>query len=56
MALLENKDGKYVAPNAQTGAAALASADLTGKDLRVWVTDPSGAVSWTPDLGPLAKV
>ena len=43
MALLENKDGKYVAPNAQTGAAALASADLGGNDLRVWVTDPSGA-------------
>ena len=43
MALLENKDGKYVAPNAKTGAAALASADLSGPDLRIWVTDPAGA-------------
>ena len=42
MALLQNKDGKYIAPNAETGAAALASADLNGKDLRVWVSDPSG--------------
>ncbi len=42
MAMLQNKDGKYVAPNAETGAAALASADLSGKDLRIWVSDPSG--------------
>jgi len=46
MALLENKDRKFVAPNAETGAAALASADLSGKDLRVWVTDPSGAEAY----------
>lgn len=43
VALLENKAGKFVAADAETGAAALASADLSGTDLRVWVTDPSGA-------------
>ena len=42
MALLQNKDGAYVAPNAQTRRRRLASADLTGTDLRVWVTNPSG--------------
>jgi phosphate transport system substrate-binding protein len=42
MALLQNKSGKFVVANAETGAAALASADLTGGDLRVWVEDPAG--------------
>ena len=42
MALLENKAGKFVAANAETGAAALASADLSGEDLRAWVEDPAG--------------
>jgi phosphate transport system substrate-binding protein len=41
-AQLENKAGKFVAANAETGAAALASADLSGKDLRVWIEDPAG--------------
>lgn len=43
VALLENKSGKYVTANAETGAAALASADFSGDDLRIWVEDPSGA-------------
>ena len=42
MALLENKAGKFVAANAESGAAALASADLSGEDLRAWVEDPAG--------------
>lgn len=50
-ALLENKAGNFVGPSAESGAAALASAefpegDLPGEpgtpDLRVWVTDPAG--------------
>lgn len=50
-AMLENNAGKFVAPSAESGAAALASAefpegDLPGEpgtpDLRVWVTDPAG--------------
>ncbi len=50
-AMLENKAGEFVAPSAESGAAALASAefpdgDLPGEsgtpDLRVWVTDPAG--------------
>ena len=41
MALLENKAGKFVKATAETGAAALASADLSGEDLRVWVEDPA---------------
>jgi phosphate transport system substrate-binding protein len=54
LALLENKDGKYVAPDAKSGAAALAGTDFpTGKlpnsdvpDLRAWATDPAGAASY----------
>ncbi len=50
-ALLENQSGKFVAPSAESGKAALASAEfpagnLPGSDvpdLRVWVTDPAGA-------------
>lgn len=50
VALLENKDGKFVAPGPESGAAALASAEfpagnLPGSDvpdLRAWVYDPAG--------------
>jgi len=53
-ALLENRSGNYVAPGSESGAAALASAEfpdgnLPGSDvpdLRVWVTDPSGAQAY----------
>lgn len=40
-ALLENAAGNFVAGGAESGAAALASADFSGDDLRVWVTDPA---------------
>jgi phosphate transport system substrate-binding protein len=57
-ALLENRSGNYVAPGAESGKAALASAqfpdgDLPGSDvpdLRVWVNDPAGA-----DAYPIAS-
>jgi phosphate transport system substrate-binding protein len=50
-AILENKSGKFVAPGAESGAAALASAEfpegtLPGSDvpnLIVWASDPAGA-------------
>jgi len=50
VAQLENKDGKFVAPGPESGAAALASAEfpegnLPGEnvpDLRAWVYDPAG--------------
>ncbi|HUO55260.1 MAG TPA: phosphate ABC transporter substrate-binding protein PstS [Rhodoblastus sp.] len=45
-AMLQNKAGKYVAADAETGAAALASADFSGDDLRVWVSDPDGDKSY----------
>ena len=45
-ALLQNKDGAYVLGAAAGGAAALASADLSGEDLRIWVQDPSGAEAY----------
>jgi phosphate transport system substrate-binding protein len=53
-ALLENKDGKFVAPGPESGAAALASAEfpkgnLPGSDvpdLRVWIYDPAGTKSY----------
>jgi len=50
-AMLENSSGEFVSPSAESGSAALASAefpegDLPGQpgspDLRVWVTDPAG--------------
>jgi phosphate transport system substrate-binding protein len=49
-ALLENKEGKFVAPGAESGSAALASAEfpegnLPGSevpDLRAWAFDPAG--------------
>ena len=48
--MLENRDGKFVAPGPESGAAALASAEFpTGNlpgsqipDLRAWVFDPAG--------------
>ncbi|WP_041604129.1 phosphate ABC transporter substrate-binding protein PstS [Thioflavicoccus mobilis] len=56
-ALLENKDGAFVAPGPESGAAALAAAEfpegnLPGSDvpdLRAWVYDPAGA-----DVYPIA--
>jgi phosphate transport system substrate-binding protein len=50
VAMLENRDGKFVSPGPEAGAAALASAEfpagnLPGSDvpdLRVWVLDPAG--------------
>jgi phosphate transport system substrate-binding protein len=50
VAMLENKDGKFVGPGPETGSAALASAqfpkgNLPGSDvpdLRAWVYEPSG--------------
>lgn len=40
-ALLENKSGEFVLANQESGQAALASADLSGDDLRIWVSDPT---------------
>lgn len=45
MALLENKAGKFVAPTAESGAAALANAKMP-EDLRVWLPDPEGDKSY----------
>jgi phosphate transport system substrate-binding protein len=45
-ALLQNKAGKYIRADAKSGEAALASADFTGPDLRVWVSDPDGAEAY----------
>ena len=49
IAELQNKDGKYVAPSAESGAATLAAAKL-GPDLRGWIEDPPGA-----DAYPIAS-
>lgn len=46
MALLENASGNFVAPGAGAGQAALASADLSGDDLRIWVTDPTDPAAY----------
>jgi phosphate transport system substrate-binding protein len=45
MALLENREGAFVAPTTQTGAAALAAAELP-ENLRVFVPDPAGVDSY----------
>jgi phosphate transport system substrate-binding protein len=45
MATLQNKAGKFVAPSADSGAAALASATLPA-NLRVFITDPEGDGSY----------
>jgi phosphate transport system substrate-binding protein len=48
IALLENKEGKFVKPNEENLRAALASAQMP-ENLRVYVPDPSG-----PDAYPIA--
>ena len=45
IATLENKDGNFVRPSAQSATAALASAELPD-NLRVFVPDPSGRDSY----------
>jgi phosphate transport system substrate-binding protein len=45
MALLENKNGKYVKPDLTSGKEALASVQLPA-NLRAWVTDPQGGDSY----------
>jgi phosphate transport system substrate-binding protein len=45
MASLQNKDGKFVAPTAASGAAALANVKLP-EDMRVWLPDPGGEQSY----------
>ena len=42
MAVLENKSGKYVKADLETGKDALASVQLPA-NLRAWITDPAGA-------------
>jgi phosphate transport system substrate-binding protein len=49
VATLENKAGKYIVPDAKSGAAALASAKLEA-DLRGWLDDPESA-----DAYPIAS-
>ncbi|MBK1631109.1 phosphate ABC transporter substrate-binding protein PstS [Thiohalocapsa halophila] len=41
VAMLENAAGNFVVPDEESGQAALASADFSTDDLRIWVTDPS---------------
>jgi len=41
MALIENRDGRFVAPNEQSGAAGIAQVELP-ENLRAYVADPSG--------------
>ncbi len=48
-ALLENKSGKFVEADEAAGQAALASADFSGEDLRIWVEDPA-----SPEAYPIA--
>ncbi len=45
MADLQNKAGKFIAPSAESGAAALASAQLP-ENLIAWVLDPEGDKSY----------
>jgi phosphate transport system substrate-binding protein len=45
MAALQNKAGKFVEPTAESGAAALATAELP-PDLRAWLPDPAGDTSY----------
>jgi phosphate transport system substrate-binding protein len=45
MASLENKEGKFVAPTAESGSAALAKVKLP-EDMRVWLPDPDGDRSY----------
>lgn len=54
VALLENKEGQFVGPGPESGAAALAAAEfpagnlpgLDVPDLRAWVWDPAGATAY----------
>lgn len=47
LAWLENRDGGFVAPNAETGQRALAGgSDAIPEDLSVVITDPAGARSY----------
>lgn len=46
VAMLENSAGQFVAPSDESGQAALAGVDLTGKDLRIWVTDPADPAAY----------
>jgi phosphate transport system substrate-binding protein len=45
MALLENRDGAFIAPTAESGAATLAAAELP-ENLRVFLPDPLGRGSY----------
>jgi phosphate transport system substrate-binding protein len=45
MAALQNRAGKFVEPTAESGAAALATAELP-PDMRVWLPDPKGDGSY----------
>ena len=45
MAELQNKAGKFVAPTAASGSAALANVKLP-EDMRVWLPDPEGEQSY----------
>ncbi len=45
MAMLQNKEGKYVAPTLESGQAALANAEIPA-NMIVWVSDPDGADSY----------
>jgi len=45
MALLQNKAGKFVAPSAQSGSAALSHVKLPA-DMRAWLPDPEGEQSY----------
>ncbi len=50
VALLENREGKFVAPSEQSGMAAIAQAELPD-NLRVYVPDPTG-----PDSYPIVTL
>jgi len=45
MALLQNKEGKFVAPSAKSGSAALSHVKLP-TDMRAWLPDPEGDQSY----------
>lgn len=45
-AVLENKSGTFVTAGDEAGQAALASAEFSGDDLRVWVTDPANPAAY----------
>jgi phosphate transport system substrate-binding protein len=45
MAQVENKAGKYVLPNVNTGLAALAGVDIP-PDMRAWLPDPAGTEAY----------